>query len=70
MCNIQPSVLNNDTLQALVCAGLITECGAICPNPDLAGIGVRVAFYLQSALNGEHPIYDDFDTPSNLLQLS
>ncbi|KAH7097638.1 hypothetical protein BKA62DRAFT_774107 [Auriculariales sp. MPI-PUGE-AT-0066] len=26
-------------------------CYGICPNPDLAGIGVRLAFYLQAALN-------------------
>ncbi|EIW52348.1 uncharacterized protein TRAVEDRAFT_156445 [Trametes versicolor FP-101664 SS1] len=26
-------------------------CVAICPNPDLAGVGVRTAFYLQSVMN-------------------
>ena len=47
--------LDNTTLQALCCAGLLndaTQC-AICPNPDLAGIGVRVAFYLQCLVNSE-----------------
>ena len=42
------------SLQALCCAGLLNDTSqcAICPNPDLAGIGVRVAFYLQSLVNG------------------
>lgn len=46
--------INNAKVQALCCAGVWTEptqC-ALCPNPDLAGIGVRVAFYLQSFVNG------------------
>ncbi|KAI0088653.1 hypothetical protein BDY19DRAFT_178615 [Irpex rosettiformis] len=39
--------------QALCCAGSLNDAiqCAICPNPDLAGIGVRVAFYLQSIVN-------------------
>jgi hypothetical protein len=44
---------NTDALaQALTCSGLLTDCPAICPNPDLAGIGVRVAFYFQSLVTG------------------
>lgn len=45
--------LGNITQQALCCAGMSNglEC-AICPNQDLAGIGVRLAFYIQSFLNG------------------
>ena len=44
-----------DILQTVVCGGLLSssQCLGLCPNPDLAGIGVRVAFYLQSIVSGE-----------------
>lgn len=51
------SLLTNQTLAALVCsASNLVACTAICANTDLAGIGVRIAFYLQSAMNSEYPI--------------
>lgn len=53
MCDQLASVLNNSTTQALCCIGTSVDCVAICPNQDLAGIGVRIAFYLQSFMNGE-----------------
>ena len=35
-------------LQALTCSGLLADaCPAICPNQDLAGIGVRVALRMR-----------------------
>ncbi|KAG8933853.1 hypothetical protein FRC02_011088 [Tulasnella sp. 418] len=33
------------------------ECMAICPNADLSGLGVKVAFYLQSILNATLVIF-------------
>ncbi|KAG8956109.1 hypothetical protein FRC03_010953, partial [Tulasnella sp. 419] len=40
------------TIAAQYCAcDDAAECYGICPNPDLAGIGVRVAFYFQSIAN-------------------
>ncbi|KAI0698128.1 hypothetical protein BC835DRAFT_691448 [Cytidiella melzeri] len=44
---------NGTALQALCCAGILNDPAqcAICPNTDLAGIGVRVAFYMQSIVN-------------------
>ena len=45
---------NTTLLQSLTCGGLLSQtCIAICPNQDLAGIGVRVAFYFQSLVTGE-----------------
>ncbi|KAH8082452.1 hypothetical protein BXZ70DRAFT_959185 [Cristinia sonorae] len=44
-------ILDNATLAALECAVDQNYCTAICANPDLAGIGVRVAFYAQSVMN-------------------
>ncbi|OBZ71733.1 hypothetical protein A0H81_08882 [Grifola frondosa] len=53
MCTISSTLLNNATWAALVCSSSDSSspCSAICANPDLSGIGVRVAFYLQSFLN-------------------
>jgi hypothetical protein len=42
-------------LAAMYCAygdALNVTCGGICPNADVAGIGVRIAFYSQSIANG------------------
>lgn len=49
-------VLDNSTRQALACGSdfVFNTCPGICPNPDIMGIGVRVAFYIQSGLNGKH----------------
>ncbi|KAI0629929.1 hypothetical protein C8Q77DRAFT_1064531 [Trametes polyzona] len=53
-CQQSPDVLQNATLAALVCSAPPDDpsaCVAICPNADLAGVGVRTAFYLQSVMN-------------------
>jgi hypothetical protein len=44
----------DDALIALYCACDMTAnmCRGICANPDLAGVGVRAAFYAQSVMNG------------------
>lgn len=47
------TLLTNQTLAAVVCSTSNDVCTAICANTDLAGIGVRVAFYAQSAINSE-----------------
>lgn len=56
MCSLARSNITDSLRQALCCSasGVVTdvEC-AICPNQDLAGIGVRLAFYVQSFLNGK-----------------
>ncbi|KAH8826303.1 hypothetical protein DL96DRAFT_1710892 [Flagelloscypha sp. PMI_526] len=41
---------NSDTdfLSGLYCAGSASACHGICPNADLTGLGVRVAFWLSS----------------------
>ncbi|KIO28114.1 hypothetical protein M407DRAFT_231387, partial [Tulasnella calospora MUT 4182] len=45
-------VATNSTIQALYCAADdYPECFGLCPNPDLSGIGVRIAFYSQSFMN-------------------
>lgn len=31
-------------------------CCGICPNTDLSGLGVRLAFYVQSIMNGTLPV--------------
>ncbi|KAI0345541.1 hypothetical protein BDW22DRAFT_1481783 [Trametopsis cervina] len=52
-------------LQALCCAGIWTAADhacALCPNPDLAGIGVRVAFYVQSFVNALLIIFSPTDS--------
>ncbi|KAF9810508.1 hypothetical protein IEO21_06869 [Rhodonia placenta] len=55
-CGVSQSILNNDTYQALQCvagqpiSGIGTSC-IICPNSDIAGVGVRAAFYIQSLFN-------------------
>ncbi|TCD66843.1 hypothetical protein EIP91_000797 [Steccherinum ochraceum] len=53
MCSLSSDILGNQTLAALVCSGdpASLDCTGICANPDLAGIGVRVAFYAQSVMN-------------------
>ncbi|CDO72293.1 hypothetical protein BN946_scf184970.g145 [Trametes cinnabarina] len=53
-CQLSPQTLQNATLAALVCAAPPDDpcpCVAICPNPDISGVGVRSAFYLQSVMN-------------------
>ncbi|KAI0655457.1 hypothetical protein C8Q70DRAFT_923626 [Cubamyces menziesii] len=53
-CTVPPQILQNGTLAALVCAAPPddpSQCIAICPNPDISGVGVRSAFYLQSVMN-------------------
>ncbi|KAH9919156.1 uncharacterized protein BXZ73DRAFT_92098 [Epithele typhae] len=52
-CNQTLQVLQDSSLAAAICSVSESseQCTAICPNPDLSGIGVRVAFYLQSFLN-------------------
>ncbi|CCL99762.1 uncharacterized protein FIBRA_01784 [Fibroporia radiculosa] len=53
-CNLPASVLNNNTLQAQQCTSgtvLPGETCTICPNTDIAGVGVRAAFYVQSLFN-------------------
>lgn len=57
LCKQDPSVLKNTTLQAAQCVantglGNNHTC-IICPNTDLAGVGVRAAFYAQSLFNSE-----------------
>ncbi|KZT12241.1 uncharacterized protein LAESUDRAFT_754731 [Laetiporus sulphureus 93-53] len=53
LCNVSSSLLNNNLTQALECnvGGTPTNQCIICPNTDIAGIGVRVAFYAQSLFN-------------------
>jgi hypothetical protein len=53
--------LTGDALAALYCAcatttndNVTSTCYSICPNPDLAGVGVRAAFYAGSMTNGEY----------------
>jgi hypothetical protein len=45
----------NTSLVALYCSCTesVDRCLGICANPDLAGVGVRIAFYAQSVMNGE-----------------
>ncbi|GBE85478.1 hypothetical protein SCP_0706650 [Sparassis crispa] len=52
-CSVPCSILTNGTLSALQCSSSNSAygCSAICPNTDLAGLGVRAAFYGQSVLN-------------------
>ncbi|KAI8986292.1 hypothetical protein BD414DRAFT_546366 [Trametes punicea] len=53
-CPLPAQTLANATLAALVCSASPDDpssCVAICPNPDIAGVGVRSAFYLQSVMN-------------------
>ncbi|KAI9068732.1 hypothetical protein FKP32DRAFT_1641846 [Trametes sanguinea] len=53
-CQLPSQTLQNATLAALVCSAPSDDpssCVAICPNPDIAGVGVRSAFYLQSIMN-------------------
>ena len=59
------SNITSEVLSALVCSGanladigLNDSCVAICPNPDLSGIGVRTAFYIQSVINGKRTLPD------------
>ncbi|OSX57088.1 hypothetical protein POSPLADRAFT_1174552 [Postia placenta MAD-698-R-SB12] len=58
-CGVSQSILNNDTYQALQCAAgqsisrIGTSC-IVCPNSDIAGVGVRAAFYIQSLFNSRY----------------
>ncbi|KAG8863339.1 hypothetical protein FRB96_008831 [Tulasnella sp. 330] len=46
------AVWSNSTIEAAYCAANdFPYCLGLCPNTDLAGIGVRLAFYLQAAMN-------------------
>ena len=50
--------LQNETIQANMCSPstnftMVQSCPAICPNADISGIGVRVAFYFQSLINSK-----------------
>ncbi|PCH40458.1 hypothetical protein WOLCODRAFT_16544 [Wolfiporia cocos MD-104 SS10] len=40
-------------------------CYGVCPNPDIAGIGVRVAFYAQSLVNALIVIFSPDDAASS-----
>lgn len=56
LCHLPKDLLNNSTLAAQQCSGDLAPdavCIALCPNTDLAGIGVRLAFYMQSFFNSE-----------------
>lgn len=50
-CGVSQSILNNETYQALQCvagqsiSGIGTSC-IVCPNSDIASVGVRAAFYI------------------------
>ncbi|KAI0671246.1 hypothetical protein C8Q78DRAFT_1131643 [Trametes maxima] len=64
-CRLDPDTLQNATLAALVCSAPPSDpsaCIAICPNPDLAGVGVRTAFYLQSFMNALLVIFSHRDS--------
>ncbi|KAG8986978.1 hypothetical protein FRB94_002316 [Tulasnella sp. JGI-2019a] len=53
-CNVgsAAAVWSNATIEAAYCASNdFPSCLGLCPNTDLAGIGVRLAFYLQAAMN-------------------
>ena len=53
-CNVSPDILQNATLAALQCSQEQDgDCVALCPNPDISGIGVRSAFYIQSFMNSK-----------------
>ncbi|KAJ3549372.1 hypothetical protein NM688_g5182 [Phlebia brevispora] len=57
--------LNNGTVQAFVCGGgdySTDVCLGICPNPDIMGIGVRLAFYIQSCVNTLLVIFSPTDS--------
>ncbi|GJE92573.1 hypothetical protein PsYK624_087280 [Phanerochaete sordida] len=50
-------------LQPLVCGGQLSKtCIALCPNQDLAGIGVRVAFYFQSFVTALLVVFSPTDS--------
>jgi len=46
----------NSTDIAAYCAASanLKDCLGICPDPGIAGIGTRVASYVQAILSGEH----------------
>ncbi|PIL34876.1 hypothetical protein GSI_02663 [Ganoderma sinense ZZ0214-1] len=51
-CNVSSDILQNATLNALQCSqDQDGSCVALCPNPDISGVGVRSAFYIQSFMN-------------------
>ncbi|EJU00576.1 hypothetical protein DACRYDRAFT_100710 [Dacryopinax primogenitus] len=61
------ALLNDSSLQALYCSGAGGDTGsicAICANTDIAGIGVRVAFYAQAIFNALQVLYSPDDSTS------
>ena len=53
-CNVSSDILQNATLAALQCSQEQDgDCVALCPNPDISGVGVRSAFYIQSFMNSK-----------------
>ncbi|KAM5541189.1 hypothetical protein V8D89_005118 [Ganoderma adspersum] len=51
-CNVTSDILQNATLAALQCSQEQNgTCVALCPNPDISGVGVSSAFYIQSFMN-------------------
>ncbi len=53
-CNVSSDTLQNATLAALQCSQEQDgSCVALCPNPDISGVGVRSAFYIQSLMNSK-----------------
>ena len=54
-CNTSSVTLQNSTLAALECSQEQNgTCVALCPNPDISGVGVRSAFYIQSFMNSKY----------------
>lgn len=68
-CNQTQAILSDATQAASTCSAsndVIATCIAICPNADLAGVGVRTAFYLQSVMNSELHILRVTDDDASL----
>jgi len=65
--NSMGETISNDTfdIAQLYCATSNSgPCYGICPNPDVASLGVRVAFYIQAALNAWMVILSPEDSPA------
>lgn len=71
---VLPPALDTDAVNSLLsniyCAGTTTVCYGICSNADLAGIGVRIAFWLSSTLQGIHVCYTCRTDASSLTGIS
>ncbi|KAI1789949.1 hypothetical protein LXA43DRAFT_1150765 [Ganoderma leucocontextum] len=51
-CNVSSDILQDATSAAFQCSlPQNGTCVALCPNADVAGVGVRTAFYVQSVMN-------------------